>query len=371
MKDFLDKIGVKKVIIGVTVFIVIILLFIIGAIIYNKFFYKKSYKEIESIMLTASQKYYEKNKDELPQSKGEIKTVTEDELVKGKYMKKIDEYLKDKTKKCSGKVNVTNINDKYRYIPILDCGEDYKVKLLSEQIKENEQIVTTGAGLYELNNELVFRGERINNNVTFARRNWKIVKITDNKVILILGEQIKNESNVVWDNRYNEEKKSNIGKNDYEISRIKESLEDLYNSNTLFTEEEKLLITTNNLYIGKRAMTDEDKTGMTEKQKILENQYIGRLSAYDYLNASIDENCKSIVTNSCNNYNYLTTYDSNWWLLTANKENTYEIYKIETTNTISSLRANTPAKKRPVIALAEDVLYESGNGSIETPYIIK
>ena len=176
---------------------------------------------------------------------------------------------------------------------------------------------------------------------------------------------------MVEKNRYNNEKKSKIGINNYELSRARDYVNNLYKENTLFTDEEKLLISNYNLYIGKRSLNDEDKTGLTEKEKILENQYIGLLPAYDYINASIDPTCKSVNTESCNNYNYLATYDNSWWLLTGVKDNTYEAYKIEGGRTLYSSKSSTKARIKPVIALIKDTLYVSGDGSKEKPYKIK
>ena len=266
-------------------------------------------------------------------------------------MKTISEYLKDKKTSCKGTINITKVNQNYRYTPILNCDKEYKTTYLTDYIKNNEPIKTSESGLYELNNELVYRGEIINNNVSFANLNWKIIKISENKIILILSDLIKSEKQQPWDNRYNQEKDAKIGINNYELSRAREYLNNLYESNTLFTENDKLLISNNNLFIGKRSINDEDKTGQAEKSKILENQYIGLLPAYDYINASIDNNCKSLETESCNNYNYLALFEQNWWLITAEKENTNKVYKVENDASIYNAQAVNKAyiKKSDVL----------------------
>lgn len=371
MKEIIEKIGIKKIIIGITTFVIIMIIFFGGALLYNKFFYKKKYSEIETIMTTAAKKYYNENKERLPQNEGEKQTIEASKLAAKKYMKTIEEYLKDDSKKCTGTVNVTKINDNYKYTPFLDCGKDYKVKKLTEYIKENEKIVTTDKGLYELNNEFVYRGENINNNIYFANHNWKIVKIFDDKTLIILDDILKNDINSYWDNRYNEERKAKVGINNYELSRAREYLNTLYEGTTFFTKEDKLLISSYNLNIGKRTLDDQDKTGAPEKAIVLENQYIGLLTAYDYLNASLDSNCKSVNTESCNNYNYLATYPISWWLITGNSENTYEVYKAEATTSLFNARANSNAHFKPVIALTEDTIYVSGNGNKDNPYKIK
>ena len=273
--------------------------------------------------------------------------------------------------KCSGSINVTNLNKKYRYTPILDCDKDYKTKILTEYIKNNVEIVTDKEGLYEYNNELVYRGELINNYLEFANEIWRIIKISEDKTYIILNNTIKNDTIRMWDNRYNEQKKLRLGINDYKVSRAREYLNEIYKDNKLFSNDDKLLITNYNVYIGKRTPTDEDKSGLTEKKVILENEYIGLLPAYDYINASVDTNCKSLSTKSCNNYNYLIGKEKSWWLGTGNSLNTDEVYKIESGNNITSSKANTGAYLKPVIALAKDTIYVEGNGIKENPYKVK
>ncbi len=370
MKDIKDKIGIKKIIIAITILIIIIVFFIVGALAYNKYFYKKSYTEIEKIMKDAAIKYYKKNEDRLPTNEGDLITISADELAKEDYMEEISNYLKDDKKKCTGKVTVTKTATDYRYTPSLDCGEDYKVKFFSEYLIEKEKENETKA-LYEMNNEYVFRGELINNYLDFGEHSWRIVKIKNNKTIIILNEKIKNVSTLSWDDRYNQEKRSQSGINNYELSRANEYLGNIYKRNILLNEEDTKLTTTFDLEIGKRSETDEDKTGTAEKSKVLTNQHIGLLPVYDYLNASTDSNCKSVKTEACSNYNYLARLDENWWTLTGSTSNTYEVYKVSGLESIFATKASNQAQLRPVIALAQDVIYVSGEGSRTNPYKIK
>ena len=43
-------------------------------------------------------------------------------------------------------------------------------------------VVTSKDGLYFLGDDLVYRGEKVKNNVKFAGANWKIMKISNNKI---------------------------------------------------------------------------------------------------------------------------------------------------------------------------------------------
>ena len=371
MKEIIEKIGTKKIITITVIFIGIIILTIVGALIYNKFFYKKSYTEIESIMVNAATEYYDDNKSKLPTNIGDLININATTLISKEYMKDFTDYLKDKEATCEGSINVTKINNNYRYTPLLSCDNKYKTKTLLDVIKEKCPIVTSGDGLYELNNELIYRGEKPKNNILFAGYNWKIVKIVDNKILLILNDVINDDESRIWDDRYNTQKDDDYGINDYPVSRAYEYLTSLYKGKKLFDTEEKLLISNYDLYIGKRKEDDKDKTGVLEKAKIMENQYIGLLPAYDFMNASLDNNCNQTDSYSCENYNYLASYEKNWWLLTADASNSYKVYKSSNYSNIFTTNASSEAYMRPVIMIVSDAIYVSGNGTTKKPYTFK
>lgn len=371
MKEIIERIGTKTIIIASSIFLGIVVLVIAGALIYNKFFYKRSFEDIETIMTDATINYCEDHKDSLPKSNGETNIIKVNKLVSGEYMKSISDYLKDDSITCKANVNVTKVNKQYRYTPILDCGEKYQTELLVDKIKNSTKIVTSGDGLYELNNELVYRGENPNNNIELGKYKWKIVKITDDRLVLIFNDYIKDDEPKTWDDRYNKEKDDEVGINDYTVSRALEYVTKLYNGKKLFNQDDKLLISSFNLYIGKRKEEETNKTGEIEKSKILENQYIGLLPAYDYMNASLDNNCTTTDNYSCTNYNYLAPYEKSWWLLTGDASNSYKVYKTSNYSNLFTTNASGEANFRPIITLVKDTIYIDGNGTTKHPYTIK
>lgn len=371
MKEIIEKIGTKKLITITSLFIGVIILTIIGALIYNKFFYKKTYNEIENIMTSATIDYYKDHKSKLPTNIGDSISINANTLISKEYMEDFTEYLKDKEASCEGNINIIKVNKEYRYTPLLECDNNYKTEKLVDKIKDLNPIVTSGNGLYELNNELVYRGEKPNNNILFAGYDWKIVKITDDKIMIILNSIIKDDEARIWDDRYNKEKEEDVGINDYGVSRAYEYLTSLYKGKSLFSSEDKLLISNYDLYIGKRKEEDSDKTGNLEKSNILENQYIGLLPAYDFMNASLDANCNKTDSNSCGNYNYLSIFEKNWWLITGDNANTSKVYKNSNYSNIYASSANHEAYMRPVITIINDAIYVSGNGTTKNPYKFK
>lgn len=366
MKDLIEKTN-KKTLILIGGFLILILIIIFGgALLYNKLFYKVSYEEAENIMKKASIEYLKNKPEKLPKNINDSITITEKTLVNAEYMKKINDLVKDENNNCEGQVTVTNINGNYRYNPILDCGNKYQTTKFIDYINKNVSTTETGNGLYNLNNELVYRGDNVNNYIKLSNKTYRIVKFKDEYTVLILTEKLENYS---WDDRYNIEKNSNLGINDYPVSRIKDYLTTLYKNNTLINENDKLLVASHNLQIGKRTTNDTDKTGSLENSTILENQYISLLPAYDYLNASLDSNCKTTTSASCTNYNYLSNYKLNWWLATANQKTTYQVYKVN--NHIVLSNASNTGYIRPVIYLTPDTIYVSGKGTQQNPYIVR
>lgn len=369
MKEIINKIGTKTLIKMGMITITVIVCIIGFSLIYYNFFYQKSYEEIEEIMIDAAKHYYSDHEEELPKIIGESKSIKAEVLTSNDYMKSISSYLKNEDIACKASVNITNVNNKYRFNPLLDCGRYYKYNLIVDKIKKDEQIVTEGEGLYQINEDLVYRGEKVRNNVKFANVNWSIVKIKNDKLTLIYNDEKLDK--VVWDDRYNYEKKKNLGINDYNISRVKEHLDNLYKGNKLFKINNKLLITNYSLEIGKVGEEEDDRTGNLAKKNILENQYIGLISANDFMVASLDKNCTVVSSESCSNYNYLAKYEYNYWTLTADKNTTNKVFEYFPDEGISLMNASFKGTTRPVITIVSDAVYVKGNGSSNNPYVFK
>lgn len=365
MKDL----GKKKLLVIAAGIIAFVILIIIILLIYNAVFVKTSYKDIENKLTNAAKKYYSEHKELLPKNENEEVSTTDASLTAAGYLESMSKLTKDmKGVSCSATVVVNYAGGEYRYTPLLNCGDKYSTKTLSSYIIENEPKVFNGQGLYELNGELVYRGENPNNYVSFSNKLWRIVKLENNQVVMILNEKLEK---MVWDDRFNTERGKNDGINDYAVSRIKERINEIYKEDILLNKQSKNLVAAHNLYTGKRAENDIYNDGSIEKSEILNTQYIGLLPLYDYLNASIDENCTSATTDSCSNYNYLNHYERSWWLITADSATTHKVYRVSNYGTVDVTRSSSNGYIRPVIYLAKDALYVSGNGTETNPYIIK
>ena len=366
IRDLFDqKPELKKIILMVLLGIVVL---IIGIVVFSSFKGEKiTYEQLENKMKEATISYYETNKDKLP-SNGNSITLQYNTLVEAEKIKAIDKYVPGS---CDARVVVKNNNDNYSYTPYLDCGSDYKTIEFYNKILTNNEITSQGAGLYLQGSSKVFRGEEINNYVKIGNSTWRILKVDDdNSVKLVLySGKIRSK----FDDRYNSERRSSVGKNIYNLSRLKETVDDLYNDDTFINSDIKSKIISKPLCIGGRSEEDNINDGTIECSSTLENQYIGVLSLYEYIYASLDTSCLSADTNECQNYNYLSETEStiSWWLITPVKENSYQAYYVESSGSINIGNCSIALSVRPTIYLGDEVMYSSGTGTYEDPYIIK
>lgn len=378
VKEKIKGLGKKSIFLIIGFFALILVIIFGGAYLYNRFFYKRSYTEIENIMTNAAKNYTRKHEEALPKELGGTVSLSVSELEAAEEMNSILEYTKDETTACDGNVIITKLNDNYRYAPILNCDKKYKTNIFIDEIQKKQPIVESGNGLYKLNEELVFRGDKVNNYLKLGNHLYRIVKFSNDETVVIFSDKYKTTifKNTIWDDRYNKEKKLRMGINDYSVSKIRDFLNDIYKNKSFFSIDKESgldprnIIVPYDLQIGRRENEDTDKTGTTEKKAIMEKQMIGLLPLYDFMNASIDADCTNGISPSCVNYNYLSSHQFKWWTMTGTSLNTYSVYQIA--NGIAILRpASSSAYLRPVFHLAKDTVYVQGDGTYENPYIVK
>lgn len=326
---------------------------------------KLSFEKIENKMVKAAEHYYEANQDLLPAEDYAKVELNVDTLAKEGYMKSLDEYT-DENVSCTGKVVVLKNGSNYTYIPKLDCGEDYSTNSLVQELTSSNNIVTESDGLYQINGEYVYRGEKLNNYVSFAGKTWRIIKITKNNEIRLIQEDIVSKQD--WDNRYNADKKSNSGINNFEVSRIKDDLEEIYNGK-MFSSEDKAKLVSKQLCIGKRLSNDISKDDNAECKVLTEEYYpIGLLQVNEYLIPSLDAGCTDLNKRQCTNYNFLSDYEDSFWTITASAENTYDVYYIDYLPQSANARKQSGIKL--VVNVSGEVNYTKGTGTLENPYVI-
>lgn len=331
-----------------------------------------TYADIENIMKEAAVGYFNDNPQYLPKEEGKIVQLDSQNLIYEERMKAFTEYGIECPK---GYVQVEKVGTEYVYTPYLDCGENYATVELYKKVLSDNSIVTSGYGLYNMDNAKVFRGEDVNNYVKLDNSLWRIVKVnSDNTLALIHNEGLHYSQ--AWDDRYNEAKLYNIGNNQFSTSRIKEYLTRIYSNpkeedqEVILSDHDKSRVTSYTLCVGKRTPMSTKNNNSEECAVTSKNTKLGLLTLSDYLNASVDPNCKNSTNKSCLNYNYLVI-DSSWWLATANKENTYSAFMVNDSGAVEVANASQYSKVRPVIHLSERALFDKGTGTLEDPYTIR
>ena len=358
--------------IGIIVVAAIIALILIITIIKAIVGTKISNTQLENVMVRAAKNYVEDNPDKLTDDIYGEDSISISTLVTGGYMKEITKY-KGKDTNCKGSVTVFKNADHYSYSPKLTCGDDYTYKTLSDAIIDDKNIVTTGNGLYynEIGNYYVFRGEYVDNYLSFAGQTWRILRVDEDGNIRLL--QAKGTQYIKWDDRYNSDINLLNGINYFEgteNSRIKDSILDYYNNEENFSSESKSVIVPKEFCVGSRNDTSTDRTGATECMTKSELMGAGLPYISELLEVSIDVNCLATKSNSCSNYNFLEEMDAQFWTGTPYSGDTYEVYYINQ-GKFYKLFARELQNMNIEITINGNINYTSGAGTSNDPYVVK
>ena len=205
-------------IISIIVIFAIFLVVMIFGIINNR---NLSYEKLEQKINNAAIEYYNAHPKELPtEEENEIK-IDAKMLVEKEYIKPLEKLKKDDI--CTGEVYVTLRNGEYVYTTYLTC-DNYKTKTLLNYITEKENPIDDKNygrdGLYNYDGTLIYRGENVDNYVSFAGQLWRILRIDSNKNIRLI--QTESLGEFIWDDRYNVNTGRNTGYNNFEKSRLRE-----------------------------------------------------------------------------------------------------------------------------------------------------
>jgi len=358
----------KTMVISVVAIVAIFLVVMIFGLIKNR---NLSYSKVEEKMKNAAIEYYSAHPTELPQEEENDLKIDVKTLVEKEYIKALDEYLED-GKKCSGEVYVTLRNGEYSYTPYLTC-EDYTTETLAKHIKEAEELIedkNAGEhGLYNYDGTLIYRGENVNNYVSFANQLWRVLRIDANGNIRMIQE--KDVERITWDNRYNIETEDSTGYNDFEKSRLKDEFARIMNGDygDIFTEYDKQKMVNDYLCLDAKNESSFNLNGVIECNQKSEDRYqFTLLDINEYYLASADANCNSMNNYSCNNYNYLSTYGS-YWSMNRYSGNSYQAYYISGGANLSDVESERKVKM--VVTLSKHVPYASGDGSYNNPYVVE
>ncbi len=353
----------------VTLFVVIIVGITILSILKATIFGRIPVTKLEGKMLNAAKEYFNETSNRLPINDKDTEAVTISELVNGKYLKSLDKLLKDQSLTCSGSVTVTNNGGYYLYSTNLNCGDKYKTQKLYEVVTDVKNIVTEKDGLYQVGDDYVFRGENVNNYVSFDEQLWRILRVNGSDNTIRMIQVNKTEDKYVWDDRYNSDKDDYIGINKFDVSRIKDTIENYWKGEKIIYDKNKGYISTQPLCIGKRDIDDIDKTNKKDCSNTYGNYSITLPLPSDYIIVSLDSKCKYVDNSACTNYNFLVTLVGSTWTSIVDERTTHKAYKMAPSPMLSN--TNSEAPLRFVVNLSNEVNFNSGDGSIDNPYTVK
>ena len=328
---------------------------------------ESSYSSYQDTMVKYSKTYAKKHKM-LPKKGKSVILKLSDLVTDG--MKSADKALKDSS--CSGSVEIRNnsndiSDDKlYSYIPYLECDK-YKTEYIKDYLLKS--VVTSESGLYKIGDEYVFKGNKVNNYVSFYDVIYRIIKIDENGILKLIKENPEKLS-YRWDSKYNVDFKKYSGVNNYYDSIIKDRLVEDYKNDKLLSIDAKSKIIPYSVCVGKRAINDVNVNITSECTIKLDNQVISLPSITDFTGASYDSNCKEIGSLSCTNYNYLSSFIDYTWTLDTVNEDTSKVYYLSAQGPELDT-ASKIMKYNWVIYIDGDELYNGGDGSEKNPYIIK
>ena len=348
--------------------LLIIILFAISACTKKKFdFYK-----LQDTMIAGATSYYQSKPDDLPREDGDTRTIALKKLISEGFMEEPSKIYKDNSISCDGSVTVTNNNGYYLYSPSLTCGKDHRTQLLVDKLL-SDSLVESGVGLYEVGDQYIYKGEVTNNFVKFAGQNklFRIMRVNeDGTYRLFEHDGIDTE---VWDDRFNPSKMTAAGINDYVAndlsSRIKDRVKQYYNDSTVWPDKVKAYIVTQNLCMGKRTEDDITKDGSTECQLVLAKQQLGLINVYEFMQASLDNNCNSTRAISCQNYNWYANYRDRIWTVNGDANDSSKVWYMYQTINVSS--ASAYHSMYAVFNISDKVTYVTGDGTEGNPYVIR
>lgn len=263
--------------------------------------------------------------------------VTLNLLKETKYLEK-DDILNPKTKEVmNGCILISYENNKYSYEYIEeDCSlsnkdlseysdsyiiydydvDKYEIKTLGSKqnipayqvILNNNNISVLGEsidGLYELENEYVFRGNNVNNYVKYEGKEWRILSIDKKDYSMKLISTTSLSSTLSGENTTDFTKTTLQGTLKEKVEDYSKIVDTSWYSGIISDNASNLVNLENNL----KTSTISSKVGL--------------LSLYDYAIASTDNSCENNFKDSaCKNNNYIATMfeSKRIWTMNTNGE---------------------------------------------------
>ena len=268
-------------------------------------------------------------------------------------------------KKMDGCVVITYDNEKsnYNYTYKEDSCNSLKISTASlisayETIIKNEPIVTSDDGLYEIDDEYVYRGLTPNNYMTIDNTMYRILSLNkETKTIKVIKDS--GDSKIWQENQNNK---------DYNFRTS--SVYTYLNTNfyqTLSETLQKYVLSNATWYTGIGEYKEANLVALKSINQLSSiNANVGLLSAYEYVRVSLNESCQNnFLDSNCTGKNYLSKGKKMWLL---NSE-TSKVWLVNENGKIEETNSPSTASVYPVYTLKPNIMV-TGLGTKEKPYVL-
>lgn len=259
---------------------------------------------------------------------------------------------------CDGKIGYiytyenNTIKENKENISTLAYDEIYKSNVI-------RTVGDTDDGLYDIENDYIFKGVNINNNVNFGGEKWRIVSLNkENKTIKLIKETSIGDN--VWDNNNNIQ---------YQNSTVKtDKLDILFDTTSSSVNKKSDKIKKDAIYnVGLVDTVDNYDTIISKETSETINYKIGLINISDYMAASTtcsdyNDNCKE------NNYIFNLFSGKSAWTINNNGSG---IWNINADGAVVNSSSNELKSYFPVIILNSNITIKEGIGTSTSPYVIE
>lgn len=204
-------------------------------------------------------------------------------------------------------------------------------------------------------------GSNPNNYVLIGSELWRIIGLFNNNessVVKVIKAVDNNK--LLWDSN---------GSNDWENSSLKSYLSDNYNNNLYLKQYAYFAL----WYTGGYNPYYEQDVFVLQnwENEIITDGYVGLMSASDFVFAANNSSCANKISSStCINNNWLYYSFDEWVINYDSSDSSYVMYVAKGTGLSRTYSNANSYIARPVIYLKPDVLFESGDGTSDSPYKI-
>lgn len=227
-----------------------------------------------------------------------------------------------------------------------------------EQILEKNDVITSGVGLYEMDNEYVYRGLTPNNYITVDNTLYRILSLNkENKTIKIIKDSGDTK---VW------QEDSKVKDNSFRVSSVYTYLNTNFYQ-TLSENLKKHIVDNATWDTGIGDFKEASYQAIKSVSSLSNiNANIGLLSVYEYTRASLNESCqKDFLDSNCTGKNYLSK-GKKIWLLNSDETKTWFVNE---EGKVAETTSPNTAAIYPVFVLKPNVTV-TGEGTKDTPYIL-